>query len=75
MRITYVPAGTQRPMDVPWRSPKGPNVQDLKETFRELSGEQRKTNDLMKKLFFRCSSPCITDIFLFFTGKANIQSF
>ena len=27
----------------------------------------------MKKLFFRCNSPCFTHLFLFFTGKKNIQ--
>ena len=36
------PAGTRRPGDVPWRSPKGPNVRDLKGTFRGLLGNQQK---------------------------------
>ena len=31
------PAGTRRPGDVPWRSPKGPNVRDLQGTFRGLT--------------------------------------
>ena len=34
-----------------------------------------KTYDLMIKLYFRSSSPDITYLFLFFTGKANIQMF
>ena len=36
------PASTQRPGDVPWRSPKGLNVRDLQETFRGLSEDQYK---------------------------------
>ena len=36
------PAGTRRHGDVPWRSPKGPNVQYLQGTFRQLSGDQYK---------------------------------
>ena len=35
------PAGTWRPGDVPWRFPKGPNVQDLQGTFRGLLGDQQ----------------------------------
>ena len=29
----------------------------------------------MKKLFFRSNSPCITYLFLFFTGRTNIRKF
>ena len=29
----------------------------------------------MKKLFFRSNSPCITYLFLLFTGRTNIQNF
>ena len=29
----------------------------------------------MKKLFLRSNSPCITYLFLFFTGRTNIQKF
>ena len=29
----------------------------------------------MKKLFFRSNSPCITYLFLFFTGRTNIKKF
>ena len=40
-------------------------------TYRETSGDSQWTNtkidDLMKRLFFRCNSPCFTH--LFFTGK------
>ena len=33
----------------------------------------RKIDNLMKKWFFRCNSPCFTHLFLFFTGKTNMQ--
>ena len=32
-----------------------------------------KIDGLMKKLFFRSNSPCTTYLFLFFTGRTNIQ--
>ena len=48
-------------------------------TYRGLSGEFQVTNikieGFMKKLFFRSNSPCITILFLFFTGTTNIQKF
>ena len=34
-----------------------------------------KIDDFLKKLFFRSNSPCITYLFLFFTGRTNIQKF
>ena len=37
-----IPAGTRCPWDVPWRSPKGPNVRDLQGTLRGLLGDQEK---------------------------------
>ena len=40
--ISLHPANTRRPGDVPWRSPKGPNVRDLQGTFRGLLGNQQK---------------------------------
>ena len=62
------PAGTRLPGDVPQSSPK-----------RGPSGDSQETNtkidDLMKKLFFKSNSPCITYIFLFFTGRKNLQKF
>ena len=36
------PADKQRSRDVPWRSPKGPNVRDIHETFRGLLRDQHK---------------------------------
>ena len=38
-------------------------------------GTNTKSDDLMKKLFFRCNSPCFTHLLLFFNGKSNIQKF
>ena len=37
-----IPADTRRPGNVPWRSPKGPNVRDLQGTFRGLLADQQK---------------------------------
>ena len=34
-----------------------------------------KIDDLMKKVFFRCNSPCFTHLLLFFPEKINIQKF
>ena len=36
------PSGTKRPGNVPWKSPKSRNVQDLQVTFRGLLGKQNK---------------------------------
>lgn len=45
-------------------------------TYRRLSGDSQGTNtethDLIIKLHFRSSSPCITYLCLFFTGGINI---
>ena len=38
-------------------------------------GTNKKINDLIKKVFFRCNSPCLTYLLLFFTGKTNMQKF
>ena len=67
------PPGTRRPRDVSWSSSKGPNVWDLQVTFRGLLGNNTKIDDLMKKVFFRCNSPCFTHLLLFFSGKRNIS--
>ena len=55
-------------------------ARDLTETPRpetpgDLQGTNREIDDLMKKVFFRCNSPCFTHPLLFFTGKTNIQKF
>ena len=51
-----------RPGDVSLSSPKGPGTTD------DLQGTNTKIDDLMKKIFFRSNSPCVTYLFLFFTG-------
>ena len=70
-------ATTQPARDVPGTSPEGPIKVLTSETSRGPSGDSQETNtkidDLMKKLFFRCNSPCFTQLFLFFTAKTNIQ--
>ena len=48
----YFPARTRRPGDVPWRSPKGPNVRDLQRTFKGLLGNQQKNWWFDKKKYF-----------------------
>ena len=58
--------------DILWRLPKGPNIRGLHGTFKGLSGDQHKNWWYNKKLFFRCNSPCITHLFLFFLQKEQI---
>ena len=66
------PAGTRRPEDVPWRSPKGPKVRDFQRTFRRLLGDQHKNWWLNEKVFFICNSPCFTHLLLFFLLEKQI---
>ena len=66
------PAGTRRP----GTSPEGPlKVLKLQGTFRGLLGDQQKIDNLMKKVFSRCSSSCFTHLLLSLTGKRNMQKF
>ena len=58
----------RRPLKFP---PKGPNVRYLREAFRERSGDNIKTNELKKKMFFRWNSHIY---YCFFTGRTNIQN-
>ena len=58
----FNPAGTWRTGDILWRSPKGRKVRGLQGTNTEIVG-------LMRKLFFRNNSLCITYLFLFFYRK------
>ena len=68
---------TQPAREVPGTSPEGPLKVLTSETSRgpsrDSQGTNTKTDDLMKKLFFRCNSSCFTHLFLLFTGKSNIQ--
>ena len=70
---------TQLAHDDLWKSPDGPLKVLTSGTYRGLSkdsqGTNTKTGDLMKILLCRSNSPCITCLFLFFTGKTNIQKF
>ena len=70
--MTFQPAH-----DVPGTSPEGRLKVLTSETYRGPSGDYQgtntKTDDLMKKLYFRSNSPCITYLFLFFKGRTNIQ--
>ena len=61
------------PQGRPCRNLEGPNSQNLQRTFRDSQGTNTKTDYLMKRLFFRSNSLCIKYLFLFFTGRANIQ--
>ena len=67
-------ASTQRPGDVPWMSRKGPNVRNVQWIFRDSQGTNRKIDFLMKKLFFRSKSRCITYPVLFFTTLFKLTS-
>ena len=70
---------TQPAHDVPRTSPEGPLKVLISGTYRKTSEDSQGTNtkidDFMKKLFFRNNSPCITYLFLLFTGRTNIQKF
>ena len=70
---------TQLAHDVPGTSPEGFLKVLMSATYRGPSGDSQETNtkinDFMKKIFFRIISPCITYLFLFFTGRTNIQKF
>ena len=59
----------------PGMFPKGPNVPDLQGTLSGLLGDQQKIDELMKKVFFICSSVCFTRYYFFLLQKTNIQKF
>ena len=46
----------------------------MSEPKGKLRGTNTKIDDLMKKLIFRGINACIPYLFLFFTGRTNIQS-
>ena len=70
--IQNIPAGTLRPEGVPWTFPKDPNVRYLQGTLR---GPIQKLMIQWKNWVFLCNRPCITYLFLFLTGRTNIQKF
>ena len=65
--------------DILGTSPEDPLKVLTSGNYREPSGDPQgtntKTDDLMKKFFFRSNISCITYLFLFFTARRNIQSF
>ena len=63
--ISFIPAGTQRPRNVPWGSPKGPNVGDFQGTFRWFLRDQYQNWWFNEKKVFR----------YFLLEKKNIQKF
>ena len=72
--------GTTQPAhNVPGTSPEGSLKVLTSGTYKRPSVDSWRTNtkidDFMKKLFFRSDCPCITYLFLFFTGRTNIQKF
>ena len=70
---------TQPAHDIPETFPKDPLKVITPRTYRGLSGDPQgtnaKTDNLMKKLFFKNNSPRMTYLFLLFTGRTNIQKF
>ena len=68
---------TQPAHDVPRTSTEGLRKVLMSGTYKGPSGDSQGTNTkidgCMKTLFFRSNSPCITYLFLFFRGRANIQ--
>ena len=76
--IEKIIIGTTQPAhDVPGTSAEGPLKVLTSRTCKGSSGDSQGTNikidDFMKKFFYRSNSPCITYLFLFFTGRTNIQ--
>ena len=65
--------------DVPETWPECPLKILTSGIYRKLSGDSQETNikidNLIKKLFFRNNSSCITYIFLNFIGTKSTQTF
>ena len=74
MTFDQFPAGTRRPGDVPWRSPKDPSVGNLQGIFRLLLGDQQKNCWFHQKVFSRCDSLCLTHLLLFLLEKQIFKS-
>ena len=75
----FIIGNTQPAHDVPGTSLERLLKVQTSGTYKEPSGDSlganTKIDDSMKKLFFRRYSPCIIYLFLFFTGRTNIQKF
>ena len=65
--------------DIPRIYPEAPLKVLTSWTYKGPSDDSQRTytkiDDLIKKLFFKCNSPFITHLFLFFTERKNIQNF
>ena len=75
--VIKIPTGMQRPLKVPWRSSKGPNIRDLQGTFTGLSVAQNENwwfNEKMKKVFF-LDAIAFTHLLLFLLEKQIFKSF
>ena len=75
MKFHQFPAGTRRPGDVPWRSPKGSDVRDLQGTFKGLIGDQQKIWWFHKKGCFLDAIVFVLHIYYFFLLEKHIQKF
>ena len=78
--IEKIIIGNTRPArEAPGTSPEGSLNVLTSGTYRGPSGDSQGTNTkidvFIKKMFFRSNSPCIIYLFLFFTGRKNIQKF
>ena len=69
-----IPARTRRPRDVPCPS-KVLMSGTCRGSLRDSQVTNTKIDDLMKKMFSRSNSACITYLFLLFSGRTNIQKF
>ena len=72
---SHNPASTQRSADGPWKFSNILTSGTYKRPSEDTQGSNTKTNNFIKKLFFRRNSPCITYLFLLFAGRTNIQNF
>ena len=78
IKIEKVIIGNTQPAhDVSETSPEGSLNVLTSRTYKGPSGESEGTNakigDFMGKLFFRSNSSFITYLFLFYTGRTNLQ--
>ena len=73
LSLTFKVSRTQPADYAPGTSPEGSLKVLTSGTYRGPSGDSQgtntKTDELMKKLFFKSNSPCITYVILFSTGK------
>ena len=77
LSLTFKVSRTQPANYAPRMSPEGSLKVLTSGTYKGSSGDSQgtntKTEELMKKLFFKSNSPCITYVILFSAGKNNMQ--